>query len=85
MHSSTTSPCWANLFIVYFCKSSQPAQLANHHQVSCRVDRFAKSALANQLANAHPGKVGLIAKLHDALPPLAAFQIVKRRDLCFVK
>jgi hypothetical protein len=27
------------------------------------VNRFAKSALANQLAYAHPGKVSLIAKL----------------------
>jgi hypothetical protein len=27
------------------------------------VNCFAKSALANQLAYAHPGKVGLIAKL----------------------
>jgi hypothetical protein len=44
-------------------QSSQPAQLANHHQVSCRVNRLAKSALANQLAYAHPGKVGLLDKL----------------------
>lgn len=46
-----------------FLKAAQAAKLANHHQVSCRVNRFAKSALANQLAYAHPGKVGLLDKL----------------------
>jgi hypothetical protein len=43
-------------------QSSQPAQLANHHQVSRGVNRFAKRALANQLAYAHPGKVGFFAE-----------------------
>jgi hypothetical protein len=47
-----------------FLKASQPAQLADHHQVSRGVNRLAKSALANQLAYAHPGKVGLFAELH---------------------
>jgi hypothetical protein len=45
-----------------FLKAAQAAKLANHHQVSCRVNRFAKSALAKQLAYAHPGKVCLFAK-----------------------
>jgi hypothetical protein len=47
-----------------FLKAAQTAQLANHHQVSRGVDRFAKSAPANELANAHPGKVGVFAKSH---------------------
>jgi hypothetical protein len=47
-----------------FLKAAQAAKLANHHQVSRRVNRFAKSALANQLAYAHPGKVGLLAEKH---------------------
>src|ERR1035437_6200745 len=46
-----------------FLKAAQAAKLANHHQVSRRVNRFAKSALANQLAYAHPGKVGLFTEL----------------------
>jgi hypothetical protein len=45
-----------------FLKAAQAAKLANHHQVSRGVNRLAKCALANQLAYAHPGKVGLIAK-----------------------
>jgi hypothetical protein len=45
-----------------FLKAAQTAQFANHHQVSCGVDRFAKSAPANELAYAHPGKVGVFAK-----------------------
>jgi hypothetical protein len=47
-----------------FLQSSQSAQLANHHQVSRGVNRLAKSALANQLAYAHPGKVCLFAEQH---------------------
>jgi hypothetical protein len=47
-----------------FLKAAQAAKLANHHQVSCGVNRFAKSAPANELANAHPGKVGVFAKSH---------------------
>jgi hypothetical protein len=46
-----------------FLEAAQAAKLANHHQVSRGVDGFAKSASAYELTNAHPGKVGLIAKL----------------------
>jgi hypothetical protein len=47
-----------------FLKAAQTAQLANHHQVSGRVDHFAKCASANELANAHSGKVGVLPELH---------------------
>jgi hypothetical protein len=48
------------LFHCIFLQAAQAAKLANHHQISRRVNSFAKSALANQLAYAHPGKVGLL-------------------------
>jgi hypothetical protein len=47
-----------------FLKTAQTAQLTNHHQVSGRVDRFAKCAPADELANAQSGKVGVLPELH---------------------
>jgi hypothetical protein len=47
-----------------FLEATQTAQLPNHHQISRGVDPFAKSAPANELANAHPGKVGVFPELH---------------------
>jgi len=56
-HSSTTSSCRASLFIAYFEGRPNGAARESSSGQSPR-ESFCQSALANELAYAHPGKIG---------------------------